>query len=118
MMYRRIQRGFSVERTNEHQSAQGTVIGRGVVLRVLVRVLPIFLGLMSTLLLAYAVASLASGYYAAHHANLQIIEPGEDLDLGLVVMFGMAIGFVASIPFGFLVYRYASKRIPKGICRQ
>ncbi len=104
-----------MELGNEHQSERGIALGRPVAVRVLIRILPIFLGLISMLLLAYVVASIAEGYYAAHHATLDAVEPGEDLGLGLLVIFGMSIGFVACVPVGFLVYRFASKRIPKGI---
>jgi predicted benzoate:H+ symporter BenE len=76
----------------------------------------LLLGLAGIALLTYVVGSLTEAFYAARHATPAAGGTGDELGLELAVIFAMFIGFVASVPFGFFVYRYASKRLLKAIC--
>jgi hypothetical protein len=104
-----------MEQANVSQPEQQSVTDAGTRLRAVIHILSAIVGLASTALLTYLVASLADIYYVSRHAVPAPAGTGDELGLELAVIFAMIAGFAASVPAGFFVYRFASKRLLKGI---
>jgi len=73
----------------------------------------LLVGIGAVVLVTYVVGSLADAFYASRHAIPAASGTGNELGLELVVIFGMFMGFVASIPIGVVVYRFVHKRLSR-----
>ena len=73
----------------------------------------LLIGIAVAAMVTYGVGSLADAFYASRHSVPAASGTGNELGLELVVIFGMFMGFVASIPLGFAAYRFVLKRLSR-----